>query len=511
MSHLAPSFSTLPPELKGLIARMARDQDKLYRSRQLSTLPHDLAERDTRTELSRNVFQRPLYGTSLLHLAEVNRDWHDAAARYLNESITALHLAIFRSLRERQAEEDIKTPGGPLHPRLLAFDHIKHRIKHLVVRQAPPLCQHDTLDHVIEVLLDLPNVDTVSVRPGDFGGRPQDLNDEAAPPPSMAHLFWQSMLKYPTIALRMSSLTIAFEVDEPQSSKDRLVLAGLITALPSLVHLRINNPSGIFSQDEDEDDDEDDDREGLKAALVGAQHLTSLSLQLPPVIDGQGDPELYMAPQWATWKPKLKVFEAVTDEFTNGLAAFVVGLAPTLERLSLSYQTIIDIANNPSALQENPPDFFPFTSFPSLSHLHISGDSHDMVLESFLDAPISSLRITFTEANFCHLLADESLLDRYLPSLRLLRLDYEPSQPEPPSAKLRKRCEDAGVVFLVGPSTAIGALECPHRDLSGDTALLLQKTMEMAKRNDETGDEMRKAELSKALDGIRVLLKMQNE
>ncbi|KAL8287231.1 hypothetical protein RQP46_003683 [Phenoliferia psychrophenolica] len=513
MSHLSPTLSTLPPELKWLIARMARDQDELFRAPAYSLLPYTSAtggEGELRNQLIRWKDQsKSPYGLSLHMLAEVSRDWRDAASKFLNESIEAWRLVVVYANEQRLVHGLPDFIGGPNAP--LAYERIKDRIRHVKVEQFPGRSSPAELECVLNVMEDLPNVDQVSLAAGDIVESGSDTDDEDEPPHSIAAAFLQAVTAHPDVGNRITSLTIAFDIDFDEITPPaKSTLASLIISLPSLIHLRIINPTELFWSLPDEDI--------LKSALEGARHLTSLSLRLPPDYvndEVEGFEQIRMHQRWLSWKPRLTVLDIVTDVFSMSLASFVAGVAPTLEHLSISFKNL-----EPNYNPQNRPPFYrpkyfpPNTSFPLLSHLQLSGDENDIILEGFLDSPISHLHITTTGHDSCTLIADPSTLDPYLPTLRDLRLDFEPSQPSKRHEELRQRCEDEGVVLCIKPGTAIS--ECtPYvysaEALSETSILLMGRAQEQARINAAAGDTARAAQLEKALDAVRVLLKMQME
>ncbi|KAL8287241.1 hypothetical protein RQP46_003693 [Phenoliferia psychrophenolica] len=517
MSHLSPTLSTLPPELKSLIARMARDQDELFRAPAYSLLSNTPAAEDEelRTELSQSKDGGgSLYGSSLPMLALVSRDWRDAASKYLNESITAWKLFLVQSHRDHPlAKRD--EHASP------AFERIKPRIRRLTFHQWPLEHGRSLFDMSLMVTAELPGICEVSLDAGrhrlepSLDGEASDSDDDSEEdyPRTIAGAFLQGIVGYPVIgpavAKKITSLTIAFDINQ-SGSTSQAVLARLIRSLPSLNHLRLIDPFELFHHSDAED--------GLQAALDGAQHLTSLSIRLSPdyVFSNPEEEleEIYMVARWLSWKPQLKALDIVTSDLGNSLPAFIAGVAPTLERLSLSYKHVADVYL-PSSKARKP--FLDPTSFPLLSHVELTGNENDFILESILGSPISHLHLTSTSDTSCDLLTDPPTIDQYLPTLRHLRLDSEPFRPRTALADLRERCEDAGVVLHVGAPSASGHAIPPSKskeviqDASGETERLLERALEQARRNTAAGDEMRTAELTKALQGLRVLLKMQTE
>ncbi|KAL8292545.1 hypothetical protein RQP46_001157 [Phenoliferia psychrophenolica] len=456
---------------------MARDQDELFRAPQWSSLPHDPSEETHRAQLSRtNRLGIPVYGSSLCSLAEVSCDWRDAAIVYLNESVTSNHLSIVPLLRE-------KLPRWPLttheHDALSTFDRIKHRVRRLDVKKSTEPRHRESLDPLFRIMElldeDLPNLVEVSLDHGPVDHPHDDYGDDAGDPPSsIPESFLRYIAAHPVPRQNITSLTVAFDpIREPTRGFNANVLAGLLTALPSLAHLRVHSPIRVFSSSRDV--------EGVRTAFEGAKQLTSLSLRSTPSLD-------------------------------IPLVNFIAGLAATIEHLSFMYGNRAPLR---ATTDERP--LFPPTTFPSLSHLHLTGSDNEYILKSFVGAPLSHLHLTFTEGNPSTLLTDPTILESFLPTLRHLRLDYNPSEPAMVDADLRQWCADASVSFHADASTVISKLdrgsekESPALTLSEKSTELLNRAQEQIGRNVDAGDEVRAAEIEKALDGLRVLLKMQNE
>ncbi|KAL8287224.1 hypothetical protein RQP46_003676 [Phenoliferia psychrophenolica] len=520
MSHLAPSLSSLPMELKCLIARMARDQDRIYLMPQWENLPNAPEELAFREKLSRRDRRGgTLYGASLSHLAAVSRDWRDATREFRNETINTRSLSVAALHRTKLERDDVPLAPDELE-RLLTFDRIKHRVRRVTFRNRPSACSRSELRLVMNEMVQLPNVVEVSLDRDCFVEgyrRPEDGE------PGRWNMFSDALEAYPGVGRRITSFTFAFgpngqdDGDEQWAPGDgRVVLARLIAGLPNLVHLGVINPIYVFSSS--------DDDEGLRTALEGAQHLTSLSLRLAPDYvdvdrEGQEPCEIWMKEEWLSWKPSLKVLDIRTKVLDKHLTAFIAGVAPTLERLSLSYDKLL-AEQNVTTGDADP--FLPSTSFPALSHLRLCGNSraNDFILESLIGSPISHLHLLLTQHSKPTLLTTPSNLDRYLPSLRTLRVDYVPTRPIFGCEDLRERCEEKGVAFNMGTTTAISRLKNKH-GRNVDSALepytsckssqLLSRAQDLVKRHTAEVDSAGAAELEKALDGLRVLLKMHDE
>lgn len=314
-------------------------------------------------------------------------------------------------------------------------------------------------------------------------------------------LGWPQRVTSLTITIKDSSS--ANEATSPDS------LAALLAVLPSLVELKVVNPTDLFTIY----------HEGLKSALVGLRHLSHLVLRSQSrarseLVRMQFDED------WARWRPPLlKELEIETIKAPRGLRPFIDGLTSSLERLSLRFRFLEDGFD-----EHSPP-----VTFPHLTHLHLSSaNSIQRLISLFSSAEITDLHLMYTRENHCAFLDNTDKLDVHLPSLRRLRvgMNRDEALPEASSiVNLRRWCHTNGVNFdLKTTSAAYEAVDdadpgaiyhnfstSETRTTCDESECLLVQALAQVSIHRKMDDHQRAVAMERALNGVRVLLKMQSE